>query len=318
MTILVTGGAGFIGSHLCDKLLEMGERVLCLDNFNDYYDPKLKEANIREMKENPGFNLVRGDILDRKLLEDIFSNYRIERVAHLAAIAGVRPSILSPQSYIDTDIKGTVNLLEISRRYNIKNFIFGSSSSVYGIEERIPSNEENPTDHQISPYAAAKKSAELFCRVYHHLYEMPITILRFFTVYGPRQRPDMAIRKFTELMMNGKPIQIFGDGTSKRDYTYIDDIIDGVFNALQRKFDFEIINLGDSKIIELKELVAIISEELGIEPKVEQLLPQPGDVPITYADIGKAERLLNYKPRVYIREGIRRFIEWEKTVNRKP
>lgn len=317
MTILVTGGAGFIGSHLCDRLLEMGERVLCLDNFNDYYDPKLKEANIREAKENPSFNLVRGDILDRELLEEIFSNYRIEKVAHLAAIAGVRPSILSPQRYIDTDVKGTLNLLEVSSRYNVKNFIFGSSSSVYGIKEKITFNEENPTDRQISPYAAAKKSAELFCWVYHHLYEMPITILRFFTVYGPRQRPDMAIRKFTELIMNGKHIQIFGDGTSKRDYTYIDDIIDGVFNALQRKFDFEIINLGDSKIIELKELVAIISEELGIEPKVEQLLPQPGDVPITYADISKAEKLLDYKPKVYIREGIRRFIEWEKTVNRE-
>jgi UDP-glucuronate 4-epimerase len=313
MAILVTGGAGFIGSHLCEKLLKVGERVICLDNFNDYYDPKLKEANIKEATENPNFTLVRGDILDRELLEEIFSNYKIEKVAHLAAIAGVRPSILSPERYIDTDVKGTVNLLEVARRYNVRNFLFGSSSSVYGINKKVPFNEEDPTDCQISPYAAAKKSAELFCLAFHHLYKIPTVILRFFTVYGPRQRPDMAIRKFAELLMHRKPIQIFGNGTSKRDYTYIDDVIDGAFNALQREFDFVIVNLGDSKTVELKELVAIISEELKIVPEIEQLPPQPGDVPITYADISKAERLLDYRPKVYIREGIRRFIEWEKS-----
>lgn len=314
MGILVTGGAGFIGSHLCDRLLEIGEKVICLDNFNDYYDPKLKEANIKEAKKNPDFTLIRGDILDRELLEEIFSNYRIEKIAHLAAIAGVRASILSPQKYIDTDVKGTVTLLEVVRRYSVTNFVFGSSSSVYGINKKVPFNEKDPTDCQISPYAAAKKSAELFCWIYHHLYKIPTVILRFFTVYGPRQRPDMAIRKFTELLMAGKPIQIFGSGTSKRDYTYIDDIIDGVFNALQGKYSFEIINLGDSKTVELKELVKIISEELGIEPEIEQLLLQPGDVPITYADITKAETLLNYNPKVYIREGIKRFIEWENRI----
>lgn len=308
MSILVTGGAGFIGSHLCNRLLRVGERVICLDNFNDYYDPRLKEKNIRDAKENQNFTLIRGDILDSKSLSDIFSNYRIDKIAHLAAIAGVRSSILSPQRYIDIDVKGTVNLLEMARRYNIGNFIFASSSSIYGINKKIPFSEEDPTDCQVSPYAAAKKSAEILCWTYHHLYKIPIIILRLFTVYGPRQRPDMAIRKFTELMMQGKPIQLFGDGTSKRDYTYIDDIIDGMVNSLKRNLGFEIINLGDSKTVQLKKLISIISNELGIKPEIEKLPMQLGDVPITYADIRKAKKLLDYNPNVDIKEGIRRFI----------
>ncbi|MCK4256707.1 GDP-mannose 4,6-dehydratase, partial [candidate division WOR-3 bacterium] len=205
------------------------------------------------------------------------------------------------------------NLLEVSRKYNINNFVFGSSSSVYGINKKLPFNEENHTDYQISPYAAAKKSAELYCQTYYHLYKIPTVVLRFFTVYGPRQRPDMAIRKFTELIINRKTIQIYGDGSSKRDYTYIDDIINGLLNSIQREFKFEIINLGNSKIIELTKLLVIISEELGIEPEIEFLPDQPGDVPITFADISKAKNLLNYTPRINIREGVKRFIEWRQS-----
>lgn len=313
MEILVTGGAGFIGSHLCEKLLEVGERVICLDNFNDYYDPKLKESNIEGFKNHRNFFLIRGDILDYDLLDIIFSEFHIDKIAHLAAIAGVRPSLLSPQRYVDTDVKGTINLLEYAKDCRIKNFVFGSSSSVYGINKKLPFCEEDPTNLQISPYAAAKKSAELYCQTYHHLYGIPIVILRFFTVYGPRQRPDMAIRKFTELLMDGKSIQVYGDGTSKRDYTYIDDVTDGLLNSLQREFKFEIINLGDSEVIELNKLVSIISDELGIEPEVEYLPEQTGDVPITYADINKAMKLLDYNPKVDILEGVRRFIQWHKS-----
>ncbi len=313
MPILVTGGAGFIGSHLCEKLIKIGKRVICLDNFNNFYDPKIKEANIEEIKNHPKFTLIRGDILDSNLLKEIFSEYKFKKVVHLAAIAGVRPSLLSPKNYIDTDVKGTVNLLEVSRKYNINNFVFGSSSSVYGINKKLPFNEENHTDYQISPYAAAKKSAELYCQTYYHLYKIPTVVLRFFTVYGPRQRPDMAIRKFTELIINRKTIQIYGDGSSKRDYTYIDDIINGLLNSIQREFKFEIINLGNSKIIELTKLLVIISEELGIEPEIEFLPDQPGDVPITFADISKAKNLLNYTPRINIREGVKRFIEWRQS-----
>ena len=315
-TILVTGGAGFIGSHLCDRLLAQGYRVLCLDNFNDFYDPALKEQNIAQASEHPSFTLIRGDILDQGLLEKIFSEHRPEKVVHLAAMAGVRASIASPTRYVDVDIKGTVNLLEMAKEYGVKQFIFGSSSSVYGLNGKIPFSEEDPTELQASPYATAKKAGELYCRTYHHLYGFPVTILRFFTVYGPRQRPDMAIRKFTELMMEGKPIPMFGEGTSVRDYTYIDDCIDGVMAAIERPLDFEIFNLGSSTTVKLKELIELIAKKLKVNPKVEQLPGHPGDVPITWADISKARALLGYNPKVSLEEGIERFVRWYTTTRK--
>lgn len=308
--ILVTGGAGFIGSHLCDRLLDEGHKVLCLDNFNDFYDPKLKEQNLAQASRHPNFTLVRGDILDQELLERVFSRYRPEKIVHLAAIAGVRPSITSPTKYVDVDIKGTVNLLEVAKRYEIKQFIFGSSSSVYGLNKKIPFSEDDPTHLQASPYATAKKAGELYCRTYHHLYGIPITILRFFTVYGPRQRPDMAIRKFTELMIEGKPIPMFGDGTSERDYTYIDDCIDGVMTAIERPFDFEVFNIGNSSTVKLKDLIELIAKKIGVNPEIEQLPEQRGDVPITYADISKARSLLGYNPKISLEEGIEKFVYW--------
>lgn len=309
-TVLVTGGAGFIGSHLCERLLARDYEVLCLDNFNDFYDPKLKEQNIAQASKHPNFTLVRGDILDQGLLERVFSQYKPEKIVHLAAIAGVRPSIVSPTKYVDVDIKGTVNLLEIAKKYGIKQFVFGSSSSVYGLNEKVPFSEGDPTDLQASPYATAKKADELYCKTYHHLYGIPITILRFFTVYGPKQRPDMAIRKFTELMMEGKPIPMFGDGTSRRDYTYIDDCIDGIMAAIEKPFDFEIFNIGNSSTVKLKDLIELIAAKLEVNPKIEQLPEQSGDVPITYADISKARSLLGYNPKVALEKGIERFVQW--------
>ena len=365
MTILVTGGAGFIGSHLCERLLglsprtsdrgrwpsdfsdagsrtsDVGVSVICLDNFNDFYDHKLKERNIAKLKRHPNFHLIRGDILDTDLLEKIFTG-RISReavgsslstqnsrssfepndphelneldkpdlIVHLAALAGVRPSIASPAEYVDVDIKGTVNLLDMARRYKIKQFIFASSSSVYGANQKIPFSEDDPIVHQVSPYATAKAAGELYCKTYQHLYGIPTTVLRFFTVYGPRQRPDMAIRKFTELLSQGKPIPMFGDGTSERDYTYIDDCINGVMAAIEKPFEFETFNLGNSTMVKLKDLLEIIAEKLGIEPEIDQQPNQPGDVPVTYADTSKARELLGYNPKTSIEEGIESFIQW--------
>jgi len=315
--ILVTGGAGFIGSHLCERLLNEGLEVLCLDNFNDYYDHNIKEQNIAGLKNNNSFKVVKGDILDLELLEKLFSQYDFEKIVHLAALAGVRSSILSPQMYVDVDIKGTVNLLEISRKFKVNQFIFGSSSSIYGINSKIPFSEDDSAELQVSPYAAAKKAGELYCKTYHHLYGIPTTILRFFTVYGPRQRPDMAIYKFTKLIMEGKPVPMFGDGTSERDYTYIGDCIDGIASAVKKPFDFEVFNLGNSATITLKDLIMLIARTLKMEPQINQLADQSGDVPITFADISKAGKLLDYVPKVHISEGIERFVLWftEKTNN---
>lgn len=329
--ILVTGGAGFIGSHLCERLLSLsdlgsrtsdsGPSVICLDNFNDFYDPRLKEQNISEIKDHPRFTLIRGNILDVDLLDKIFSgkldeprtlNLEPRTVIHLAALAGVRPSLVSPTKYVEVDIKGTVNLLEMSKEYKIDQFIFGSSSSVYGVNKKVPFSEEDPTDKQISPYATAKKAGELYCKTYSHLHGIPTTILRFFTLYGPRQRPEMAIHKFTRLMTQGKPIPMYGDGNSARDYTYIDDCIDGIITAIKNPFDFEIFNLGNSETVKLKDLIDIIAEKLGANPKIEQKPNQPGDVPITYADISKAKEMLDYNPKISIEEGIEKFIQWYK------
>jgi len=308
--MLVTGGAGFIGSHLCEKLLENNYNVICLDNFNDYYDPKIKEDNIAESLKNKNFTLVKGDILDKGFLENVFSKYNIDKIIHLAALAGVRPSLIEPQKYIDMDVKGTVNLLEMARKYKIEQFIFGSSSSVYGINFKIPFSEDDRVDLQISPYATAKRCAELYCATYHYLYRIPTTILRFFTVYGPRQRPDMAIHKFTRLMSQGKSISMFGDRKSERDYTYIDDIVDGILKAMQKTYKFEIFNLGNSTTIKLRDLINCIEDKLKIRAKIEQLPKQPGDVPITCAEISRAKRMLGYNPLTSIEEGIENFVKW--------
>jgi len=311
--ILVTGGAGFIGSHLIERLIEKGYFVICLDNFNDYYSPDLKEKNISGVVKNANFELIRGDILDIDLLDDIFSGIhhpQPNKIVHLAAMAGVRSSILNPGIYVDVDVKGTVNLLETAKKYAAEQFIFASSSSVYGTNEKIPFSENDPVELQISPYATSKRAAELFCKTYNKIYDIPVTVLRFFTVYGERQRPDMAISKFFELIMEDKPIPIFGDGSSLRDYTYVKDCIDCVFSAIENPMDFETINIGSGKTISLKALIEIIRKVTGKKIKIKHIEEQAGDVHQTYADISKAKKLLKYNPGITIEEGIRNFYNW--------
>jgi len=313
MAILVTGGAGFIGSHLIEKLLSDNKNVICFDNLNDYYNPKIKRDNIADYVDNPNFILIEGDIRDTDLLNSLFETHNITEVVHLAARAGVRYSLENPMLYQDVNVKGTINLLEVIRNYNVRNFVFGSSSSVYGINSKVPFNENDKIDKPVSPYAATKRAAELLCFTYHHLYDIPITCLRFFTVYGPRQRPDMAIHKFTSLIDQGKEITMFGNGKSKRDYTYVSDIIDGIVAAFYNPLGFEIFNLGDSKTIELQYLISLIERNLEKKAIIKHLPDQPGDVPITYADITKATNMLGYQPKVSIEEGIEKFVSWFKS-----
>lgn len=308
--ILVTGGAGFIGSHLSERLLSEGRRVICLDNFDAFYDPGIKRDNIAPLLKRDGFTLIEGDIRDMKLLEGLFCREKINAVVHIAARAGVRPSIREPILYYDVNVHGTMNLLEMARDYSIGRFIFASSSSVYGENKKVPFSEEDPVDNPISPYAATKKAGELICYTYHHLYQIPVACLRFFTVYGPRQRPEMAIHKFTRLIHEGKAVPVYGDGTSRRDYTYIEDIIDGIMASLHAEIAYEIINLGESQTVGLREMISLIEEGLHQKASIEWLPVQPGDVPVTYADIGKAREILGYHPRTDIKQGIKRFVEW--------
>ncbi len=308
--VLVTGGAGFIGSHLTRRLLGRGDRVTNLDEFNDFYDPALKRANVQPFLGQDTYALVEGDIRDRDLVDSLFRDGRFDSVVHLAARAGVRPSLAEPILYEETNCIGTINLLEAARHHGPETFIFGSSSSVYGINEKIPFSEADEINKPISPYATTKRTGELLCYNYNHLYGLRTACLRFFTVYGPAQRPEMAIHKFTNLIANGEPITMYGDGNSQRDYTYIDDIIDGVIASLDLAPSFEILNLGGAETTSLSDLVQWIGEELAVEPQIEYLPDQPGDVPITYADVSKAERLLGYSPKISIREGIRRFVAW--------
>ena len=310
MRILVTGGAGFIGSHLCERLLEGGNEVVCVDDFNDFYNPKLKEKNISECKKNTNFKVYKADIRNKKNLAGVFRKEKIDIVVHLAARAGVRPSILYPQLYADVNILGTMNLLELARKNNVKKFIFGSSSSVYGLNRKIPFNENDALENMISPYAITKYAGERLCYHYHKLYNIPLVCLRFFTVYGPRGRPDMAVYKFTKLINENKGIEMYGDGSSKRDYTYVSDIVDGIMSAVNKKFDFEIINLGDSNPVELKYLIKLIEKNLGKKALIKKISNQPGDVLVTYADIRKAKKLLNYQPKIKIEEGIKRVVKW--------
>jgi len=310
-SILVTGGAGFIGSHLVERLLAIGHQITVVDDFNDFYDTEIKRENVRLQLANPQYQLAEIDIRDRSALEKVFATRKFDCIVHLAARAGVRPSLSQPQLYTETNINGTVNLLELARAQGIKQFVFGSSSSVYGINANVPFSAEDPIRQPISPYAATKGAGELLCHTYAHLYGIRCICLRFFTVYGPRQRPDLAIHKFARLIDRGQPIPVFGDGTTRRDYTYIDDILAGVLAAID--YDqtlYEVINLGESRTVELRELIGLLEKELDMRAVIDRQPPQPGDVPQTFADISKARKLLNYNPQTQIEDGIHRFIHW--------
>ncbi len=310
MKVLVTGGAGFIGSHLVERLLAEEHRVVCLDNFDDFYNPALKRRNLARALKHPGFRLVEGDLRDEEGLEKIFAGEKFDLVAHLAARAGVRPSVENPALYVDVNLRGTVYLLEACKKHAVRRFIFASSSSVYGDSSRVPFSEEDPVNTPISPYAATKKAGELLAHTYHHLYGMDVACLRFFTVYGPRQRPEMAIHHFTRSIFEGKKISLFGDGSSRRDYTYIDDAVGGTLGAFRREHGFQVYNIGESQTITLAELIAAIEEQVGKKAIIERLPEQPGDVKLTYAEIGKARERLGYNPQTKIREGLARFVQW--------
>jgi UDP-glucuronate 4-epimerase len=311
MTILVTGGAGFIGSHLCEHLLAQGHRVVCLDNFDDFYDPRIKENNIETALSNPAYRLVRGDIRDAAVLDGIFGSEQVDCVVHLAARAGVRPSILDPVLYMDVNVSGTANLLESMRRHGVRRFLFGSSSSIYGNQEKTPFSESDDVSRPISPYAASKHSGELLSYTYHHLYGMDVACLRFFTVYGPRQRPDLAIRKFTQLVLAGQPIPLYGDGATRRDYTFVGDIVRGITALIGHKgWRYEIFNIGCGSPVSLREMVDAVGLATGKTPQIEFLPKQPGDVEQTFADIGKAQAFFGYQPSTRLHEGVRRFVEW--------
>ena len=316
-SILITGGAGFIGSHLVDRLLsEGGWQITVVDDFNDFYDPALKRAAVDAHLSNPNFKLVEADIRNYDTLTQAFSGNSLDCIVHLAARAGVRPSLTDPQLYVETNINGTMNLLELARAHHVKQFVFGSSSSVYGTNAKVPFSEDDPIFNPISPYAATKAAGELLCHTYSHLYGMRIVCLRFFTVYGARQRPDLAIHKFAKLITAGKPIPVFGDGTTRRDYTYIDDIIAGVRAAIDyQASNYEIVNLGESRTVELRELISLLEKALGRTAQIDRQPMQPGDVPQTFADIAKARRLLKYIPQTQIEEGINKFVEWFRESN---
>ncbi|MEM6454716.1 MAG: GDP-mannose 4,6-dehydratase [Acidobacteriota bacterium] len=315
--ILITGGAGFIGSHLAERLLAQGAQITLLDNFNDFYDPARKRANVaaieataRRLDRMDAVDLVELDIRDRTGIDALFAARGFDAVVHLAARAGVRPSLAEPVLYEEVNCIGTLHLLEAARHHGPTTFLFGSSSSVYGTNPKVPFAEDDPIDQPISPYATTKRTGELICYNYHHLYGLQIACLRFFTVYGPRQRPEMAIHKFTDLLARGAAVPMYGDGTSRRDYTYIDDIVDGIVAALDRALPFEILNLGGAQTTSLLDLIHNLATALAVSPRIEYLADQPGDVPITYADVRKAERLLGYRPQVTIEDGLARFVAW--------
>jgi UDP-glucuronate 4-epimerase len=321
--ILITGGAGFIGSHLVDYLMSEAAietfgsrdrlRVTVVDNFNDFYDPAIKRANIAHHLERDGFELIEANIADAQAMQELFARAKFDCVVHLAARAGVRPSLADPMAYEETNVRGTYSLLEAARRERVRRFIFGSSSSVYGVNSRVPFSEDDPISQPISPYAATKIAGESACHVYSHLYGIGIVCLRFFTVYGARQRPDLAIHKFARLIAAGRAIPLYGDGSTRRDYTYIDDIISGIVAAMNYdRSKFEVINLGESETTELRRLVGLLEAALGKSAIIEHQPPQPGDVPITYAEIDKARRLLGYNPETKIEAGVERFVEWFK------
>jgi UDP-glucuronate 4-epimerase len=309
-TVLVTGNAGFIGSHLTERLLALGHAVVGFDNLDPFYDPAIKRRNLANVTSHPNFTFVEGDLRRRDNVDALFAGRRIDRIFHGAARAGVRPSLKDPLLYEDVNVRGTLHLLEAAVRHQVSNFVFASSSSVYGEQKKVPFAETDPVDHPISPYAATKKAGELMCFTYHHLYQLPVTCLRFFTVYGPRQRPEMAIHAFTRAIVRGETLRLFGDGSARRDFTYIDDIIAGVTAALDRPHPYEIINLGESQTIALRDLIARLERMLGKPANVQALPPEPGDVPVTYADVSKAKALLDYTPSTTIDDGLAQFVAW--------
>ncbi len=310
-TVLVTGCAGFIGSHTTERLLQRGDVVIGVDNFDPlFYGREIKERNLRWAREQRNFVFVEADICDEETMRALFERYRPQKVVHLAALAGVVPSLERPVDYDRVNVLGTVILLELSRRYGVEMFVFASSSSVYGADTQAPFCEDAPAVRPISPYGATKRMGELIAYTFHHLHGLPVTCLRFFTVYGPRQRPDLAIHKFARLMLKGEPLPIYGDGTSYRDYTYIDDIVDGIEAALDKPMGYEIINLGCGNPVQLLRMVEALEQVLGKKAKL-QFLPMPKtEPPLTHADISKAQRLLNYQPKVQFEEGIARFADW--------
>ncbi len=309
-TILLTGAAGFIGSHTAAKLLERGERVVGIDELNDYYDATWKEANLSKLTKNPNFTFIRADVRDLPTLEKIATDHQIETIIHLAARAGVRPSIEQPLLYEEVNVRGTLNMLQIAKKHQIKQFVFASSSSVYGNQSQVPFSETDPVNAPISPYAATKKAGEMLCHTYSHLYGINCICLRFFTVYGPNGRPDMAPYIFTKAILEGQKIKKFGSGESRRDYTYIDDIVAGVVASVELRRPFEIINLGNSQPITLNEFIATLEEITGLTMQIEQLPMQPGDVEQTYADISKAKELLGYQPQTSFKDGLKKFVQW--------
>lgn len=315
MRILVTGGAGFIGSHLAERLVSSGHCVSIVDDLNDFYSPEVKRANLNAVRAAGPVEFHWCDIRNVDAMDRIVGSFQPEAIFHLAARAGVRPSLEQPLLYEETNVKGTLILLEAARRNSVKKFVFASSSSVYGIANRVPFREDDPVHCPISPYAATKLAAEKFCFTYSHLYRLPVVCLRFFTVYGPRQRPDLAIHKFARLIEAGRPVPFFGDGSSGRDYTYIDDAVSGLLAALSYDTRFEIFNIGNSRPVKLTELVSTLEAALGKPAVLERRPDQPGDVPLTFADISKAGRLLGYQPRTSFEDGIRKFVEWMRAGN---
>ena len=314
MAILVTGGAGFIGSHTCDALLKKNERVICLDNFNDYYPPEKKRKNIERNLASKNFILAETDITDGKSLEKVFGeNKDISAIVHLAARAAARPSLDNPLLYAEVNILGTINLLELARKHGVKTFIFSSSSSVYGANKKMPFSEADITESQESPYAITKKTGEMLCKFYSETYGLNITCLRFFTVYGPRGRPDMAPYRFTEAIDKGHPVNMYGDGNSKRDYTYVDDVVRGILLSVEKSRKFEIINLGNGNPVELKRFISLIEKLLSKKAKIAKKQMPKGDVVATHADISKAGKILGYVPQTTIEEGLKKFIRGYKS-----
>ena len=312
LTILVTGHAGFIGSHLTKRLLKENYKVMGVDDFNDFYNPKWKEENVEAFLKNKNFRQYKVDIVDPKRLEMVFKENEIDLIIHLAARAGVRSSIANPLLYEKVNVKGTLSLLEMARKFKIKRFIFGSSSSVYGNQEKIPFSENDPVNEPVSPYAATKKGAEALCYTYSYLYDMQMTVLRFFTVYGPKGRPDMAPYLFTKKILKEEAITRFGDGSSSRDYTYIDDIVEGIIKAAEKEFKFEVFNLGNNQPVKLSEFIKLVEEVCGKKAKIKEESRHPADVKRTYADINKAKKMLGWQPKTSLSEGLERFVEWYK------
>ena len=311
MNFLVTGGAGFIGSHVCERLLHDGHRVWAFDDLNDFYDPQIKRRTLADIQSlGRPFTFVHGDLTDAGAVNALFTDTKFDQVIHLAARAGVRPSLEQPALYQRVNVEGTVNLLEAARKAGVKKLTLASSSSVYGVNSKVPFSEGDPIVSAISPYAASKLAGEALGHVYHHIYGLDIAMLRFFTVYGPRQRPDLAIHKFTKLIDVGKPIPVFGDGSTARDHTFVTDILEGIIACTKKEFGFEIFNLGESQVIRLDQLIGLIESALGKKAVLDRQPPQPGDVPITFADISKAQRRLDYRPQVKAEKGIPLFVDW--------